>query len=47
MKDQVRNEYLIELSTSPISAAGEPLGAYGVSAENVGIDDVGNYESLG
>lgn len=47
MKDQVRNEYLIELSTSPTSVAGGPLDAYGVSAENVGIDDVGKYESLG
>jgi len=47
MKDQVRNEYLIELSASPTPVAGGPLDAYGVSAENVGIDDVGTYESLG
>jgi len=47
MKDQVRNGYLIELSASPTSVAGGPLDAYGVSAENVGIDDVGTYESLG
>ncbi len=47
MKDQVRNEYLIELSTNPTPVAGGPLDAYGVSAENVGIDDVGTYESLG
>ena len=47
MKDQVRNEYLIELSANPTSVAGGPLDAYGVSAENVGIDDVGTYESLG
>ncbi|SFR53586.1 metallophosphoesterase [Halogeometricum limi] len=47
LKDQVRNEYLIELSSSPMSVAGGPLDAYGVSAENVGLDDVGKYESLG
>ncbi|WP_218138589.1 metallophosphoesterase [Halobacterium jilantaiense] len=47
VKDQVRNEYLIELSASPTSVAGGPLDAYGVSAENVGIGDVGTYESLG
>jgi hypothetical protein len=47
LKDQVRNEYLIELSASPTSVAGGPLDAYGVSAENVGLDDVGKYESLG
>jgi len=47
IKDQVRNEYLIELSANPTSVAGGPLDAYGISAENVGIDDVGKYESLG
>jgi len=47
MKDQVRNEYLIELSGNPTSVAGGPIDAYGVSAENVGLDDVGTYESLG
>lgn len=47
LKDQVRNGYLIELSASPTSVAGGPLDAYGVSAENVGLDDVGKYESLG
>ena len=47
MKDQVRNEYLIELSTNPTSVAGGGLDAYGISAENVGIEDVGKYESLG
>jgi len=47
VKDQVRNEYLTELSTRPTSVGGGPLDAYGVSAENVGIDDVGKYESLG
>ena len=35
------------MSASPTSVAGGPLDAYGVSAENVGIDDVGTYESLG
>lgn len=38
---------LTELSATPTTVAGGPLDAYGVSAENVGIDDVGNYKSLG
>lgn len=47
LQEQVSDGTLTELSATPTTVAGGPLDAYGVSAENVGIDDVGNYKSLG
>jgi hypothetical protein len=45
LKNQVKRGRLTELSTNPTPIAGGPLDAYGVSAGNVGIDDVGTYQS--
>lgn len=45
LKKQVKNGRLIELSTSPTPVAGGPVDAYGISAGNVGIDDVGKFYS--
>lgn len=47
LKNQVRKGNLTELSTNGTLVAGGPLDAYGVSAENVGIEDVGNYDTRG
>jgi predicted MPP superfamily phosphohydrolase len=47
LKEQVSDGNLIELDTTPTAVASGSLDAYGVSAENVGIDDVGTYNSLG
>ncbi|WP_246066497.1 metallophosphoesterase family protein [Halorubrum cibi] len=47
LKEQVSDGNLIELDTTPTAVAGGSLDAYGVSAENVGIDDVETYNSLG
>ena len=45
LKTQVTKGHLTELSTSPTSVASGPLDAYGISAGNVGIDDVGKFHS--
>jgi len=45
LKSQVKKGHLSELSTSPRPVAGGPLNAYGISAGNVGIDDVGKFQS--
>lgn len=45
LKRQVRNGNLTELSTSPSTVAHGALNLYGISAGNVGIDDVGTYQS--
>jgi len=45
LKTQVTKGHLTELSTSPTSIASGPLDAYGISAGNVGIDDVGKFHS--
>jgi DNA repair exonuclease SbcCD nuclease subunit len=45
LKEQVKNGRLIELSTSPMPVAGGPVDAYGISAGNVGISDVGKFQS--
>lgn len=45
LKSQVREGYLTELSTSPTPVAGGSVDAYGISAGNVGIDDVGKFYS--
>lgn len=47
LKKQVRNGYLTELTTNPSGIPGGTINVYGVSADNVGIDDVGNYDSMG
>ncbi len=44
LKEQVGNGTLTELSTCATAVAGGSVDAYGVSAENVSIDDVGNYD---
>jgi hypothetical protein len=43
----VSDGHLTELSTTPTAVAGGPLDAYGVSADNIGIEDVGTYNSRG
>ena len=45
LKTQVREGRLTELSTNPTPVADGPVDAYGVSAGNVGIDDVGKFQS--
>lgn len=45
LKRQVRNGYLTELSTTARTVDTDPLNLYGISAGNVGIDDVGTYQS--
>ncbi|MFD1641796.1 metallophosphoesterase family protein [Halohasta litorea] len=45
LKEQIQNGRLTELSTSPTSVADGPVDAYGISAGNVGIDDVGKFHS--
>lgn len=45
LKSQVLNGHITELSTEATSIAGGAMTAYGISAGNVGIDDVGNYHS--
>jgi hypothetical protein len=45
LKSQVREGHLTELSTRPTPVAGGPVDAYGISAGNVGIDDVGKFYS--
>lgn len=45
LKTQVREGRLTELSTNPTPIADGPVDAYGVSAGNVGIDDVGKFQS--
>ena len=45
LKQQVQKGRLTELSTSPTPVAGGSLDAYGISAGNVGIDDVGKFHS--
>jgi len=45
LKTQLAEGYLTELSANPTSVAGGALDAYGVPAGNVGIGDVGNYNS--
>ncbi|WP_336134219.1 metallophosphoesterase [Natronomonas amylolytica] len=45
LKEQVNQGHLVELTTDQTPVAGGPLDAYGISAENVGIDDVGKYHS--
>jgi predicted MPP superfamily phosphohydrolase len=47
LQQQVAEGMLVELSTTPTRVADGPLSAYGVPAENKGIDDVAAYESLG
>jgi hypothetical protein len=46
LRKQVRNGYLTELTTNPSGIAGGSIDAYGVSAGNVGLDEVEIYESL-
>jgi len=45
LKHQVRNGHLTELSTNAETVDTGPLNLYGISAGNVGIDDVGTYQS--
>ncbi|QDX41857.1 DNA repair exonuclease [Salarchaeum sp. JOR-1] len=45
LKEQVKKGRLTELSTSPTTVAGGPVDAYGIPAGNVGIDDVGKFQS--
>jgi predicted phosphodiesterase len=45
LKTQVMDDRLAKLSTSPTPVAGGPIDAYGISAGNVGIDDVGKFYS--
>jgi hypothetical protein len=45
LKRQVRNGYLTELGTTATTVDAGPLNLYGISAGNVGIDDVGTYQS--
>lgn len=46
LKSQVAKGHLTELTMNPTRVAGGPVSAYGVSADNVGLGDVGAYESL-
>ena len=41
LQRQVEQGYLTELTMSPTRVADSPVDAYGISASNVGIDDVG------
>ncbi|MFC7249320.1 exonuclease SbcCD subunit D [Halomicroarcula sp. GCM10025324] len=41
LQRQVEQGYLAELTMSPTRVADSPVDAYGISASNVGIDDVG------
>lgn len=45
LKNQVMDDRLAKLSTSPTPVASGPIDAYGISAGNVGIDDVGKFYS--
>lgn len=45
LKEQVQKGILTELSTSPTPVAGGPVDAYGISAGDVGINDVGKFQS--
>ncbi|MFD1647979.1 metallophosphoesterase [Haloarchaeobius litoreus] len=45
LKTQIAKGHLSELSTNPTSVGGGSLSAYGISAGNVGIDDVGKFQS--
>jgi len=45
LKTQVAEGYLTELSTSPTPVGGSQVEAYGISAGNVGMDDVGKFYS--
>jgi hypothetical protein len=45
LKRQVRQGNLTELTTNPSTITTGPLNLYGISAGNVGIDDVGTYQS--
>ncbi|WP_348609699.1 metallophosphoesterase family protein [Halobaculum rarum] len=45
LKTQVGKGHVTELSTDATPVAGESLAAYGISAGNVGIDDIGKYHS--
>lgn len=45
LKRQVRKGHLTELSTTASTVDTGPLNLYGISAGNVGIDDVGTYQS--
>ena len=45
LKTQVVDGRLAELSTSPTPVAGGPVDAYGISAGDVGIEDVGKFHS--
>jgi predicted phosphodiesterase len=45
LKRQVRKGHLMELTTNARTVDTGPLNLYGISAGNVGIDDVGTYQS--
>jgi hypothetical protein len=45
LKSQVVDGRFAELSTSPTPVAGGPVDAYGISAGDVGIEDVGKFHS--
>lgn len=47
LKEQVSDRNLTELSASPTAVAGGPLDVYGVSADNIWIEDVGTYNLRG
>jgi len=47
LQQQVQNGTLVELSASGTAVAGGPVDAYGVSAKNVGLDDIRSYDLTG
>jgi hypothetical protein len=47
LQQQVQEGTLVELSASGTAVAGGPVDAYGVSAKNVGLDDIRSYDLTG
>lgn len=45
LKSQIKKGHLTELSTNPTAIAGSSIDAFGIPAGNVGIQDVGKYQS--
>lgn len=47
LQQQVQDGTLVELSASGTAVDGGPVDAYGVSAKNVGLDDIRSYDLTG